>query len=428
MSAVLTVRNLGPIEKCVLEISNFTVLTGKQASGKSTIAKCVYFFRSIKDDIADEILRNIGLDWQSAGLGVLKRRLRRKFIEMFGEIDTRTELSSLKYEYSGKTFIEINIKYDEPEKIKFDIYFSNDIKMFISKKNIYFERSFLMKELDVLFSDDYQAIFIPAGRSSISLLSSQLNYIYATMDDSQKRTIDYCTQRYIELILKIRSLLSKSSYIKNLLYENFSSNKDLQSIGKIRDLMDNILNGTYAVINGEERLYLNDADNRESKYVKLNYSSSGQQETVWIFNILMYVLANRTKAFIILEEPEAHLYPDSQKIIAEILALASNMSCQMLVTTHSPYILGAVNNLIFADYLSKHTKQQVEIDKIIPTMCHIQELSAYYVDMGKIESCVEDSPEKLIINEIIDGASETINRDYDMLFDISQKDGDGSAV
>ena len=59
-----------------------------------------------------------------------------------------------------------------------------------------------------MFNDEYDSIFIPAGRSVITLLTSQLNYIFASMDDEQKRSIDYCTQKYIEYILKIKPLFS----------------------------------------------------------------------------------------------------------------------------------------------------------------------------------------------------------------------------
>ena len=47
----LIINSLGPIETCELESSQFMTLTGFQASGKSTIAKAIYFFRTIKDDI-----------------------------------------------------------------------------------------------------------------------------------------------------------------------------------------------------------------------------------------------------------------------------------------------------------------------------------------------------------------------------------------
>ena len=52
MSARITIHNLGPINDCTMDLEHFTVLTGKQASGKSTVAKAIYFFRTIKDDIS----------------------------------------------------------------------------------------------------------------------------------------------------------------------------------------------------------------------------------------------------------------------------------------------------------------------------------------------------------------------------------------
>ena len=48
----LVIHRLGPIEHCALECTSFMTLTGFQASGKSTIAKAIYFFRTIKEDIA----------------------------------------------------------------------------------------------------------------------------------------------------------------------------------------------------------------------------------------------------------------------------------------------------------------------------------------------------------------------------------------
>lgn len=53
----ITLRNLGPIENCSINLNELIVLTGPQANGKSTVAKAVYFFRTIKDDILDMMLR-----------------------------------------------------------------------------------------------------------------------------------------------------------------------------------------------------------------------------------------------------------------------------------------------------------------------------------------------------------------------------------
>ena len=53
----MIINQLCPIQHCKLNIRGTTIVTGYQASGKSTIAKAVYFFRSLKEDLLQLILR-----------------------------------------------------------------------------------------------------------------------------------------------------------------------------------------------------------------------------------------------------------------------------------------------------------------------------------------------------------------------------------
>ena len=54
---MIEIYHLGPISSCKLEISDFTVLTGPQANGKSTVAKAIYYFRTVKQDIMNIMLQ-----------------------------------------------------------------------------------------------------------------------------------------------------------------------------------------------------------------------------------------------------------------------------------------------------------------------------------------------------------------------------------
>ena len=54
---------------------------------------------------------------------------------------------------------------------------------------------------------------------------------------------------------------------------------------------------------------------------------------------------------IYLEEPEAHVFPDTQKKLIDLFAWMANdpiLSFDWVITTHSPYILTAFNTLIEA--------------------------------------------------------------------------------
>lgn len=94
----LIINKLGPVERCELECSHFMTLTGFQASGKSTIAKAIYYFRTIKEDIVELVKAQAlkvsspvsGLEDEfDVGYGVelkkgLENYLREKFLRTFG--------------------------------------------------------------------------------------------------------------------------------------------------------------------------------------------------------------------------------------------------------------------------------------------------------------------------------------------------------
>ena len=62
--------------------------------------------------------------------------------------------------------------------------------------------------------------------------------------------------------------------------------------------------------------------------------------------------ASNRKAYFIIEEPESHLFPETQKKIMQFIAAVKNNGNEILVTTHSPYILGELNNLLYANNIS----------------------------------------------------------------------------
>lgn len=414
----LILKNIGPIKECEMDIDDFTVLTGSQASGKSTIAKAIFFFRTIKDDIYDAIIKQNVNNSELRLKNQILRQLRSKFLQIFGTSRAMDNNLRMIYQYSDMTEIIIHLRlaetaeYISPNYVYFE--FSNNIEFFIKeveKQNIS-DVNKLKENLKVLFNDNFETIFIPAGRSLITLLTTQLNYIFTIMDEEQKKTIDFCTQKYIERILKIRPVFDNGIH-------GYMDTKHFTSINPINkkiakkciDLIDVILKGKYMFQSGEERLVL---DN--DRFVKINYTSSGQQETVWIFNILMYQILNNAKTYIILEEPEAHLYPDAQKKIMELLSMFNFFGNSSLITTHSPYVLGAINNNIYAYYIAKKYNIEDQVSSIVDRERRIAQCAAYFVEHGHIMQCLDD--DKLIKNEIIDGASDDINNEYDKLSDI----------
>lgn len=276
----------------------------------------------------------------------------------------------------------------------------------------------LRAELCEIFDDDCSVVYIPAGRSMITLLSQQFGYIYATMDGVQKRSLDYCTKDYLERILRIKSEFSEGLQGLTTYYRDKSVISP-ELVKQALNLIEKILRGIYRYANGEEQIVL-----ENGRYVKLNFSSSGQQECVWILNLLFYYLLQQSPILFIIEEPESHLFPESQKYITELIALVSNCKHSVVLTTHSPYVLGTLNNLLYAHTIpSQYSKKA---DAIIPMTIWLNDknFDSWFVKNGTVENCM-DAEVHMIQNEKIDEISKVINAEFDELLNLQETDEEG---
>ena len=73
MNHTIHIKKLGPLNECTLEIKQFNVFTGPQSNGKSTVAKAIYYCRSIKQDILNIMMQggpskvfSAKTDWKGA--------------------------------------------------------------------------------------------------------------------------------------------------------------------------------------------------------------------------------------------------------------------------------------------------------------------------------------------------------------------------
>lgn len=378
----LYVRDFGPIQSCDIEIQRLTVMTGPQASGKSTLAKLIYFFKLAQQYIQAQTLSAVQID----------KWLRSVFLRTFGDLTELSDAMQIRYDFTDEQWLEIT-KGIHPQTLSQTVLFR-------------LSRDFSQS------SEMVDAVYIPAGRSMITLLSDQLPVLF-TDPNRQLPALDYCTNAYIHRILSLRQ--SFANGLDGLLKQEIETTDkklDLTVLKHMIQLAGKILKARYCYRVGEERLLLD--MNASEKSIKVNFASSGQQETVWALNLLFYYLLEGKPSCIILEEPEAHLYPDSQKYMAEALATFAHAGSQVIVTTHSPYILGEFNNLLYAAEIHSADEQR---NAIVPSCEALDAFwtKAVHVINGQVVDGMEDG---LIDNSLIDGASDTINNENDALMEL----------
>lgn len=417
--AKITLRQFGPIHDCCMDVQRFTVLTGSQASGKSTIAKAIFFFRTIGQDVIAQMkTKNLADTYRTSLENDLKKRLRNKFLQIFGSSWSMPKEMRLRYEYKKQVTIEVYLVPDRNAMYRnfVEFQFGEGIREFLEKYKDYAEQTWdesswenVQQEIDALFSDGYETIYVPAGRSLITLLTDQLMTL---LSSDEGRSLDFCMQTYVRRILSLRSRIREGFH--DLLDEVLHTTQikiDKETLHYMERLIKEVLHVRYAYDRGEEQLFFD-----KHRYVKINFASSGQQEAIWVFNIMYFYLLQNQKVFLIIEEPEAHLYPDAQKRIAEAIGLFEGAGNQVFVTTHSPYILGQFNNMLYAGELQEKAEGQDEkkLHEILHPLSYIKIADAHaaYVRDGKTENAVNEG---MIRNELIDGASVEINEEMDAL-------------
>ncbi|WP_071187846.1 AAA family ATPase [Trichormus sp. NMC-1] len=116
----ISIENFGPVKKFEADVTDIMLLIGPQASGKSTISKSIFIFKSLKDEILNYIYVYVNvnaLENFSLSLNNTINDMGRKFFTYFG-IEADRKGFTLKYQYSNEKYITISGSSIYNQKIK----------------------------------------------------------------------------------------------------------------------------------------------------------------------------------------------------------------------------------------------------------------------------------------------------------------------
>jgi len=364
----IRIRNFGPIKKGLLQqegwidITKVTIFIGNQGSGKSTVAKLISTFSWMEKAL---VRGDYNRNWFER-----KNRLKNTFLK-YHRLDTYFEEGALDnsvIEYQGNAFYivyengELRIKEIEnqnyslpqilyvPAERNFIAYVKSPNELKLSSDSL---KEFLT-EFDNAKRSIKGSISIPIN--NVELEYDKLNEILNIRGNDYKVRLTDASSGFQSLV----PVYLVSKYLAESVKDQ-SDNEESMSIDETKRFKD-----------GVKQIYSNDNLTEEQKRVALSVLSSK---------------FNKTSFINIVEEPEQNLFPTSQWELLKKLVEFNNMSRsnQLIMTTHSPYIINYMSIAVQAHFLIRKINNDSllqKLNQIVPLKSTIasNDLSIYQLD------------------------------------------------
>lgn len=363
----LTIENLAKISKAEVELNGITVVAGYNSTGKSTISKALLSVMSAYSDLNEKIMSQRSFEIRHTlentvstekpttiyfgnrgGMGRLARALsENRSLELNVEKlrlsaeeglmdEEKKQVNRYIQEHFEEICAEIEKKRDIPDREyasfivnnQFRWVFDQQINTFGSEKACTIDLS--AKEEIHLEIVNNKVVDLPL----LTLKEATPFYIEPRhmLDMSARRYYTYQTD------FSLYDDLSASESIapENMTLEQYTQREHSTAI--VKELADQVMHGSLRPTEEAVRFY--DTDFQSAVSVK--NTASGIKSMALIARLIENgKLAQR--GMLIIDEPEVNLHPEWQLRFANFLVrLNKELDIQILLTTHSPYFLRAI--------------------------------------------------------------------------------------
>lgn len=357
----LTINNIGKLKNAEVVIDGITVITGENDTGKSTVGKVLWsVFNSFF-----EIKKQIRTDKISSILEELRR------VSSMQDIRNNLVHSSIvEYDLDLNDFLkQLEKKLEVLNDVRgLDDESKDELKDTLEKikKRINLSDDEIMKKItQINFNKEFNSQinnlnFLEEGNIDLKIKNKNINLIIS--DDKiqikdffslyenvmlldNPRIIDNLAENIILSANKIFSIienLHNSKFISMLRNDKSSTATDNilneEKLSKIEEKLNKIVDGKFLKKDFGVYFYRN----KSGKEINIKNLSTGFK----VFSIIKLLIQNnqlRENGTIILDEPEIHLHPEWQLKFAELIVLLQReFGMHILLTTHSPYFLNAI--------------------------------------------------------------------------------------
>lgn len=380
----LHVENFGAVSEASVELRAINMFIGEQSIGKSTMAKLITIFT---DHISLCMLIKGGMTaWEA--------RLKDYNLDIYRE--DHYHISYDMAENDQKFHIEF-------EKERVD-YFMMDGDRKITDSDEVVARIFGLKKI---YHEEEVPKTLTDGKSD-SLLDILKDSLYIPAE----RIIYSVLTKLMPALA-----LANSTIPKNLLWFMVELNNAKSEYPQF----DIPLLSLKFVHDDSDDSIIIDPDKKE---IPLTAASSGIQSLVPLLLVLNYAVNKREYASFVIEEPECNLFPTKQvELMRQIVKDMKNSNRILTVTTHSPYLLSAMNNILFAGKLIEKYGDGIRkyVDGIIPEEFRLMDGDCSVYSLGKDINggvycrSLMDPVTGMIDYNSLDGVSEVLSDEFDSL-------------
>ena len=388
----IAIRNIGPIKEVKeIYLNKINVFMGLQSSGKSTIAKIISFCTWVEKDVATS---------QSLSEYQENRTYFRKRLESFHKI--KGYFNSDSYIHYKSEVIDIVWENEECSISWVDkyVYKRSKIAYIPSERNMVIlpearKSEFGNTNIRSFLFDWFETRKKYSNENNLSVLNLGVNYYYVegSEEDHIKGNInnteyDILLSNASSGVQSITPLIAMIEYLTKWIYNedtiSFEQNERRERVNNIL-VVEKVLKPYYK----KEELSKED----HQKLIKdfMTKLEKEDKEAWTLFNIAKTIFVNLFKtnnSQFIIEEPEQNLFPETQRDLVYYLLqkCLDKEGNRLTFTTHSPYILYALNNCMMAGLVSNKMNKK-ELSKL---KCNHSKVSPSFVSIYEIRDGVVD--------------------------------------
>lgn len=442
----IKISNLGKVADATIDLKSLNIFIGPNNTGKTWSAYAIYsiFHENFIEEIMDMTLSKTDVKTHIEKLAkelIIQKKVNIDFNYIFDQIKIDEHLDT---PYFKKYFSDFMCEPEKFNKLKIHLEYEGNLRdeFYKLKTNIpripspfvenkektnLFEMSFSKEKgsneiIMILYADQpqdllsdkdymkgieitirniiniftittfkdffYKRLFIfPSERNALTYMGEEV--VFSKYEEGLKQYIKK-SKSYSNIPRPISDHILLIKQIKKRYgYERAITNKKISELSYL--IEKDILSGKVMI--SKDKLYPKSIGFKfgDKEEDKLGISSSSSiVKGLAIFDLYLQYMANEGD-LVVIDEPEMNLHPEAQVKLIEFICILVNRGIKFIITTHTPYIVDHLINLVKAKDSRKESVEEKFFLKNKEAFLSPDQLGVYFFsDEGKVRSIFDE--------------------------------------